>query len=175
VFGNKKLLRDGAQLDGVLIESDDGKVLVNAASSYHVKVRVTFEDGTLGEFEDRLHTKDAGMKGIGAVVPVRFDPSDRTKIAVDGPELHRRRETDAAQREAAFAATPEPLASASPSAQLQELWTQKKAMDARGSELRRTGAPREEVGAWVHESEALDARFRALKAQHPDWAPSAGA
>ena len=57
VFGNRKLLRDGAELDGVLIESDDGKVLVNAASSYHVKVRVTFEDGTLAEFEDRLHRR----------------------------------------------------------------------------------------------------------------------
>jgi hypothetical protein len=114
------------------------------------------------------------MKGVGAVVPVRFDPSDRSKIVVDGPALRKRRETDEAQREEAFAATPEPLASANPTAQLQELWEQKKAMDARGSELRRTGAPREEVGAWVHESEALDARFRALKAQHPDWAPSAG-
>ena len=48
-------------------------------------------------------------------------------------------------------------------------------MDARGSELRRAGAQREEVGAWMHENEALDARFRALKAQHPDWTPSAGA
>ncbi|HEY5053515.1 MAG TPA: DUF3592 domain-containing protein [Solirubrobacterales bacterium] len=176
MFGGKKLLREGERLDGILIESDEGKVLTNGAGSYHVKVRVTFEDGTTTEFDERLHTKDAGMRGLGAVVPVRYDPSDRSKIAVDGPEMRNRRETDEAQREAAFKAEPDPLpTSASPSAQLQALWEQKKALDARGSELRRTGAPREEVGAWVHESEAHDARFRALKAQHPDWAPKPSA
>jgi hypothetical protein len=171
MFGSKKFLHDGAQVDGVLIQSDDGKVLVNAASSYHVRVRVTFDDGTLAEFDSKLNTKSAGMRAVGAIVPVRFDPSDRSKIDIDDDELRRRKDLSESQREAAFAATPAALPS-DPSEALQSVWEQLKALDARGSELRRSGAPRDQVGAWVAEKEALDSRFRAMKSQHPTWTPT---
>jgi hypothetical protein len=171
VFGSKKYLHDGAQVDGVLIRSDGGKVLVNAASSYAVRVRVTFDDGTTAEFDTRLHTTSAGMRSMGAVVPVRYDPADRSKIGVDEEEMRRAAELGKKQREDAFAAVPAALP-ADPSEALQALWEQLRALDDRGSELRRTGAPRDQVGAWVAEREALDSRYRALKNQHPEWSPT---
>jgi hypothetical protein len=171
MFGSKKFLQDGAQVDGVLIQSDDGKVLVNAASSYHVRVRVTFDDGTSSEFDSKLHTKTAGMRSVGSVVPVRYDVGDRSKIDIDADELSRRKDLSESQRDAAFTATPAALPS-DPAEALQSLWEQLKALDARGSDLRRAGAPREQVGAWVAEKEALDSRYRAMKSQHPTWSPT---
>jgi hypothetical protein len=113
------------------------------------------------------------MREQGAVVPVRYDASDRTRIAIDEAEMHRRRDVDNAQRDASFAAV---AASAEPARdpfeQLQALWEQRRALDVTGSELRRSGAPRDQVGTWVHETEAVDARLRALRLQYPDWKPS---
>jgi hypothetical protein len=134
-------------------------------------VRVTFDDGTSAEFDSKLHTKGAGMRGVGSVVPVRCDPADRSKIDVDADELSRRKDLSESQREAAFAATPAALPS-DPAEALQSLWEQLKALDARGSDLRSSGAPRDQVGAWVAEREALDARYRAMKGQHPTWSPT---
>ncbi len=172
MFGNKKLLANGAQAQGIVTASDDVKVLVNGAGGYAVTISVTFDDGTSQELETRLHTKDVGMKGIGSVLPVRYDPSDRSKIAVDEPAIRASRELQQTQRETAFAAiSSTPPVSSDPAEQLQALWEQKKAMDVRGSELSRSGAPREQVGVWVSESEALNSRFRALKLQHPEWTP----
>jgi hypothetical protein len=176
MFGDKKLLRDGAQAVGVLVESDSVKVLVNGAGAYHVRVHVDFEDGTSTEFDTKIHTRDAGMRDVGGTVPVRYYPADHAKIAVDEDRMRAERETGEAQRDAAFKAIGDaPLPAGDPAAQLQALWEQRKALDLRGSELRRSGAPREEVGAWVHESEALEARFRALKLQHPEWTPTPAA
>ncbi len=72
----------------------------------------------------------------------------------------------------AFAAQPATLPG-SPTEQLQALWEQHRVLDERGSEMYRSGAPRDQVGAWVAEKEALDARYRALKNQHPEWKPAA--
>jgi hypothetical protein len=173
MFGGKKFLTDGTATTGVLIESESEKVAAGSGGTgrYRVRVRVTFDDGTSSEFETKLHASTSGIKFVGATVPVRFDPSDRSKIDVDEAELQRRRDVDRQQEHDAFAAVPEPPRSTDPAEQLQDLWEQKKAMDLRGSELRRSGAPREEVGQWVHENEALDARYRALKDQHPEWQP----
>jgi hypothetical protein len=170
MFGKKKVSRDGAQIHGVLVESDADKV--PGANSYHVNVHVTFEDGTTTEFTDRLHPGDAGLRGLGAVVPVRYDPLDRSNIVVDEAQMRDDAETAQAQRQAAFDAVSNAPPSADPGTALQALWEQMRALDERGSELRRTGAPREEVGAWVSEREAVDARFRALKLDHPEWTPT---
>lgn len=174
MFGSKNFMRTGAQIDGVLIESDDDKAYTAASGSYHVRVRVTFDDGTTTEFATKLHTKESGARGIGSVVPVRYDASDRSKIDVDGAEIRRRREQGEQQRKDAFAA-PSPVPAGSPETQLQAMWEMLKQMDVRGSELRRRSAPRDEVGAWVAEKEALDSRYRALKNRHPEWTPTPSA
>jgi hypothetical protein len=171
MFGSKSFLKDGAQVDGVLIQSDSDKVAFGGDGSYHARVRVTFEDGTTGEFNTRLHVREVGMRNIGAVVPVRYDATNRSKIDVDAHEIRRRHDLADQQRKAASAAVPATLPAGDPAAQLQSLWEQLKVMDARGSELRRSGAPRDQVGAWVAEKEALDARYRALKNHHPEWVP----
>jgi hypothetical protein len=172
VFGKMKLSRDGAQIHGLLVESDADKT--PGANSYHVKVRVTFEDGTTAEFTQRLHPGDAGLRGLGAAVPVHYDPADRSNIAVDEAQMRDDTQTAQAQRQAAFDAIDTAPLPTDPAAALQALWEQMRALDERGSELRRTGAPRAEVGVWVAQREAVDARFRTLKLDHPDWTPTRG-
>jgi hypothetical protein len=51
-----------------------------------------------------VHTRDVGIREQGAIVPVRYDASDREPIAIDESELRRRRDVDTAQRDPAFAA-----------------------------------------------------------------------
>ncbi len=112
------------------------------------------------------------MLRLGATVPVRYDSADRSKIAVDEAQIRGERETGQRQRKEAFATVAETPLPSGPAAQLEALREQLKELDARGSELRRENAPREQVGAWVAEREAVDARYRALKRQHPEWTPS---
>jgi hypothetical protein len=106
------------------------------------------------------------------VVPVRYGASDRSKIAVDEAQMRDDAKTAQAHRQTAFHAIGDAPGSADPATALQALWDQMRALDERGSELRRTGAPREEGGAWVAEREAVDAQFRALKLDHPGWTPT---
>jgi hypothetical protein len=98
-IGKGKLMRDGAQIDGVVICShppaDTGQGGVG--NIYRVDVRVHFEDGSIAEFSSgRLDRYEVGWKLEGDLVPVRFDPANRSRIEVDTSALRAAREADAA-------------------------------------------------------------------------------
>jgi len=86
MFGeHKKLYTEGAQAEGQVIyfgwES-------SACWNYHLTVRAKFPDGSSTEFKTRNISKDDyGTLFEGAVVPVRYDPSDHSKVALDLPAL----------------------------------------------------------------------------------------
>lgn len=98
-IGKGKLMRDGAQIDGVVICShppaDTGQGGVG--NIYRIDVRVHFEDGSLAEFSSgRLDRYEVGWKLEGDIVPARYDPANRSRIAVDTPALMAAREAAAA-------------------------------------------------------------------------------
>ncbi len=130
MFGKGKLLRDGAEAQGVVIDSliatgaDGGTV-----DDYEVKVRVRFDDGSTAEVAGKLYRHKVGYHSEGAILPVRYDAHDRSKIEIDVPKLEaqfvaRTAEVKAAaieqgERELAiqrseFAATPEDAANGGP-------------------------------------------------------------
>jgi hypothetical protein len=83
--GHKRLYAEGAQAEGQVIyfgwES-------SACWNYHLTVRARFPDGSSTEFKTRNISKDDyGTLFEGAVVPVRYDPSDHSKVALDLPAL----------------------------------------------------------------------------------------
>jgi hypothetical protein len=87
MFGSKKkLYADGAQTEGMVV----GTFRYDAnMGSFGVKVRVKLPDGSTTELKTRwpLYPSDVGYLFDGSVVPVRYDPSDHSKVALDIPAL----------------------------------------------------------------------------------------
>jgi len=99
MFGKRNLLRDGAEAQAVVTAVKDGGVLTGGAGvpiHQYLDLRVTFDDGSHGEFSCRvgsmLHNNTLSFSE-GDIVPVRYDPADRTKIELDEPALTAQRES----------------------------------------------------------------------------------
>jgi hypothetical protein len=101
MFGShKKLYTEGAQTEGQVIyfgwESPQ-------CWHYHLKVRAKLPDGSSTEFKTGSIEKDKyGPSFEGAIVPVRYDPSDYSKIVVDLPALAARQAQGNAGQQAAL-------------------------------------------------------------------------
>jgi hypothetical protein len=104
----KKLYREGAQTEGLVVHRADTRDGIN----YHVTIRVKFSDGTTTEFKKWLDWHDVGELYEGSVVPVRYDPSDHSNVLLDVPALEAlHASANAAQRaqiDAQFARLGEP-------------------------------------------------------------------
>src|SRR5271167_1597307 len=93
MFGKRNLLRDGAEAKAVVTAVRRGGVLTGGAGipiHQYLDLRVSFDDGSQGEFSCRvgsmLHNNTLSFSE-GDIVPVRYDPADRTKIELDEPAL----------------------------------------------------------------------------------------
>jgi hypothetical protein len=101
MFGaHKRLYTEGAQAEGQVIyfgwES-------SACWNYHLTVRVKLPDGSSTEFKTgRINKDDYGTLFEGAVVPVRYDPSDHSKVALDLPALKARQAQSKAAEQGAL-------------------------------------------------------------------------
>jgi hypothetical protein len=94
MFGRDKLLDDGARVDGVIIEAPEYfRGSADMRGRYKVTVRVGFDDGATIEVERRLHLS-CGEHRAGAVLPMRYDPGDRSKIEIDEAALTAGRDAD---------------------------------------------------------------------------------
>jgi hypothetical protein len=101
-IGKSKLLTTGALTDGVVI--DVKRQLLaggNFGDTYHVTVRVKFDDASTAETKQKLSGLKAGKHFDAAIVPVRYDAGDRSKIAVDVPALEADQRLKLAESEAA--------------------------------------------------------------------------
>jgi hypothetical protein len=83
----ERLLRDGATAQGVVIQQQLRAAVTGVLSEYHVKVRVRFEDGSSIEFRQELDSAQVGRHAEGAMLPVRYDPTDHSKIVIDVPAI----------------------------------------------------------------------------------------
>jgi hypothetical protein len=97
MFGRKKkLYAEGAQTQGVVVK----QASANDRIHYRVVVRAKFPDGSTTEFtKGALDFHDVGYLYQGSVVPVRYDASDHSKVALDIPALEaRHKQATAAQQ-----------------------------------------------------------------------------
>jgi hypothetical protein len=107
-----KLVTEGAQAKGVVVKRwvnnpDQG------GGSYGIEFRVKFPDGSTADHKHRfLSASDVGYISEGDVVPVRYDPSDYSKVALDEPALEEplkaAKAGQDARRDAALAGLGEP-------------------------------------------------------------------
>ncbi|MFL5865729.1 MAG: DUF3592 domain-containing protein [Thermoleophilaceae bacterium] len=105
MFGKDRLLREGAEAQALVLDKRvyAAGVQSNEATSCRYELRVKFQDGTTSEISRRVwHRRLAGFQ-IGDLVPVRYDPDDRSKVEIDEPKLVARDEAaEKAAREQAI-------------------------------------------------------------------------
>jgi hypothetical protein len=101
------LLRDGARADAVVTECEGANLTHGGWSALQLVVEVKFPDGSRAELREKVDVADIGvLRGrVGAVLPVRYDPHDRSAMALDVPairaeveEATRRRDREAVAR-----------------------------------------------------------------------------
>jgi hypothetical protein len=101
-LGNSKLLREGAETHGVVIDVKRQMLAGgNFGDAYHITVRIQFDDGSVAEARQKLSAAKAGKHFSAAIVPVRYDAADHSKVAVDVPALEAFRAAAVAEREMA--------------------------------------------------------------------------
>jgi hypothetical protein len=83
----ERLLREGAIAQGVVIKQQLRATTLGVEPEYHVKVRVKFDDGSSIEFRQELDSAQVGRHAEGAILPVRYDPTDHSKIVIDVPAI----------------------------------------------------------------------------------------
>jgi Short C-terminal domain len=102
MFRHKKLLTEGAQGLGIITEMtvEHARNAPDAVACFQVSFRFRFEDGSVGDSQFELtqwewrHEFDANVFGWlenylqpGEPVPVRYDPTDHSKLELDLPAL----------------------------------------------------------------------------------------
>jgi Domain of unknown function (DUF1707) len=99
MFHRSKLSRDGAQAEALVLER---KVLAMAgsggggvASACRYKLRVKFEDGSTVETSCHAFGVELARVAVGDVIPVRYEPADRSKIKLDRDAILEQQKADA--------------------------------------------------------------------------------
>jgi hypothetical protein len=117
MFGEKKLLREGKAGRAVVLEAHyrwDGMGATD--HMYRVELRVRFDDGSTAEFHTKLDSDKVGEYRQADILPVRYDASDHSKIAVDVPvleaEFQRSQAKDEAEKASRIARSEAELAGA---------------------------------------------------------------
>lgn len=89
MFGRgKKILEDGAQANAVCLDSEmGGRTNSHGERHYKVSMRVQFEDGETQEVTAKIWRFLGGAPSAGDIIPVRYDPEDRSKVEVDIPAM----------------------------------------------------------------------------------------
>lgn len=100
---HRHLLSSGAQGQGVVSRHDTiATSQFGAESLYSVHVLFRFPDGTETEISQGCSRDKVGILEVGEKVPVRFDPTDHSKVVLDLPALEARHQEKAAAAKAAM-------------------------------------------------------------------------
>ena len=102
MFGKRQLMREGTAAEALVLDKKiyASTVQTNTVTACGYQLRVQFEDGSTSEIFRRVMHREGCRAVVGELIPVRFDPADRSKIEVDIAELKARDEAEAARYKA---------------------------------------------------------------------------
>jgi hypothetical protein len=85
MFGKRKISKDGQSAEAIVLSADmSGYSNSHGINKWHLHLRVRFDDDTTVEAKCSAYpTGPVGAFQVGDIVPVRYLPSDRTKVEVD--------------------------------------------------------------------------------------------
>jgi hypothetical protein len=99
-----KLLKEGEQGKGVVTRRHDQAVESGTHAFsilFEIEGHITFRDGTQTEWgSEWLSSHKVGDIQQGAIVPVRYDPSDHSKVVLDVVALEERKKAEMREDEA---------------------------------------------------------------------------
>ena len=99
-----KLLKEGEQGKGVVTKRHDQAVdssTTKFSILFEIEGHIAFRDGTQTEFKSEwLSTHKVGDIQEGTIVPVRYDPSDHSKVVLDVVALEEKKNAERRQDEA---------------------------------------------------------------------------
>jgi hypothetical protein len=99
----KKLLREGTQAQAVVTVCEGADHTRGGFSNWKLVLEIHFEDGSTAEMQDKVSKADvAPLLKVGDILPVRYDPDDRSDAVVDTQAV--KAETDVKQNAAQAAA-----------------------------------------------------------------------
>src|SRR5438270_8992355 len=103
MFDKHKVSRDGAQAQALVLEKKIYATEVESGmtSACRYQLRVKFEDGSTTEISRRAFGDTLASAAVGDVIPVRYDPTDRSKIELDRHAIVERQKAQARERDAA--------------------------------------------------------------------------
>jgi Domain of unknown function (DUF1707) len=103
MFDKHKLSRDGAQAQALVLEKKiyASEVESGMTSACRYQLRVKFEDGSTTEISRRVFDHTLASAAVGDVIPVRYDPADRSRIELDRHAIVERQKAQARERDAA--------------------------------------------------------------------------
>lgn len=89
VFGKRKVLKNGAKAQAAVVSSDmTGMSNSHGAHKWRLDLHVQFDDGSTADVTCHAYEVNlASGYGPGQIVPVRYDPNDRSKVEVDREAL----------------------------------------------------------------------------------------
>src|ERR1700753_893083 len=89
MFGRLNVLKDGEQIDGIVLDSKTSGMLMQSNahplgdSNPKVTVRIHFPDGSVEEPEIKVKGRDYSIPfGTGETIPLRYDPNDHSRVEV---------------------------------------------------------------------------------------------
>jgi hypothetical protein len=89
-------------------ESQAANIVDAGASAFKLELEVQFPDGEKAQMREKVSLTDIGpvMVKVGDILPVRYDPEDRSAVVVDAPAIRaqsdeKRRQLDQAAVERA--------------------------------------------------------------------------
>jgi Domain of unknown function (DUF1707) len=102
MFDRHRLRRDGAQAQALVLEKKIYATEVESgmASACRYRLRVKFEDGSTAEISRRAFDRTLASAVVGDVIPVRYDPADRTHVELDRRAVVERQDAQARERDA---------------------------------------------------------------------------
>jgi hypothetical protein len=85
MFGKRKLLKNGAKAQAAVRSADmSGLTNSHGAHKWRLELSVQFDDGSTAIAScSAWEVNLASGYGPGQIVPVRYDPNDRSKVEVD--------------------------------------------------------------------------------------------
>jgi hypothetical protein len=97
MLGKDKLLTHGLEAKALVLDKRAYAVGVqtNEVTACSYTLLVKFQDGSEAEISRRVFHRELAGAAVGSLIPVRYDPKDKSKVEIDGAAIKAAQEAQA--------------------------------------------------------------------------------
>jgi hypothetical protein len=99
----RRLLKRGDRGEALVVnaKADTSRSSSAGIFGWSVTIRVTYPDGSTADFDRYVEAKSANDISAGMILPIRFDPSKRSRVEIDTEALRAQSDAEFGQAPAA--------------------------------------------------------------------------